>query len=784
MREFINIIQKRWFLFVLCLLPLTIVNIILFTSAKDDFAEDLAKPLGNPEQIAQSFSASSNEAGGGIRFELKLDIDASNFPLAEADELQFLLGTHNSRPRVIAGEIKIADSACVFLAEETRLLDNQFAHFVLRQPCEISPASSYRANLVLILKGTSHLSLWMRRAPLDSANDQKLAFSITEDQSRAYAIGLVTPKNHGEPITRLHKLAYMWDFNESLPFFLFGLELLFLIWSLAVFKILAQIFDVQTRPIFGTLISTALLLFSSSGLISVLTPPLQAPDEPDHLLGYLQLTGQSARTEELKDFAKNTHFERIKFQREQFFRASDIGAPYPTAWASHVSAAKPQVRSSTITFIWSLYHQLIDEGTSIAKTILSLRLFNAVLWGLCLLIPLLLAATQARNAFNTMCGNLSFFLAIPVLSFFSMYISDFSITVVIAVSSTLLLSLIPKVKNLILVAVLSGLLIQLSLAGNKAGAAVLIVFLPLAWHGLYCRSMSDFTSRRSFTAIFKDGFIYWTITGLFAYLPLIPLHTIHLRVLAAELRPIYTWIPRLREFITVDDYYKLALALAAVGLVGYLLLGLMGILFLKLSSARIQAKLSKLAGYGLFFMMMFVVIFPIYSLFSDHLPSLQNIEVPMKPDFLAYFKNVFKVILTSLRLNHFDFYMQSSFWGGFGWLDTIPNRWYLAFQNGLFIVLILQFLRYWRRTAPLYGLVTIGFWMLASLTLIAFLAYFELHRGSNLHGRYLIPAYVFNCGLLLIRPKMKTSETVGWVMLLYPVFWTYVLMLLLHRYLG
>jgi hypothetical protein len=142
-------------------------------------------------------------------------------------------------------------------------------------------------------------------------------------------------------------------------------------------------------------------------------------------------------------------------------------------------------------------------------------------------------------------------------------------------------------------------------------------------------------------------------------------------------------------------------------------------------------------------------------------PVLVNAEMVRPVSAQAYVADVFRVAATGLRLRDHDFYLSSSFWTGFGWLDTLPGEGLvtlLVLVAAVPMILLLVHAGrsgHLRRTAWL-ALLSGG----AAASLLAYAASsFYLRR--SLHGRYMLGLYLVTLGIgysvtaLLPRARMS-----------------------------
>src|SRR5262249_51805881 len=100
----------------------------------------------------------------------------------------------------------------------------------------------------------------------------------------------------------------------------------------------------------GSALAAAGLALLYPGLV----PPLQAADEPTHLLNYAQVTGSKRVPGETERWAAAAHFERIRFHDMERFRPSDRGRPMKVAWTGMEDLPYEPQRSSAMLKAWPL----------------------------------------------------------------------------------------------------------------------------------------------------------------------------------------------------------------------------------------------------------------------------------------------------------------------------------------------------------------------------------------------------------------------------------------------
>jgi hypothetical protein len=108
--------------------------------------------------------------------------------------------------------------------------------------------------------------------------------------------------------------------------------------------------------------------------------------------------------------------------------------------------------------------------------------------------------------------------------------------------------------------------------------------------------------------------------------------------------------------------------------------------------------------------------------------------------------------LAFFRLRHSDGLLSTTFWAGFGWLDTIPPDWFIGVLSGcsgcaLIALLLSRRSQGKQELRPALLLVCAGF-----LVTLAVYAVTTLRFSPDLHGRYLIGLYLAFLSICWIPP--------------------------------
>jgi hypothetical protein len=154
--------------------------------------------------------------------------------------------------------------------------------------------------------------------------------------------------------------------------------------------------------------------------------------------------------------------------------------------------------------------------------------------------------------------------------------------------------------------------------------------------------------------------------------------------------------------------------------------------------SRWAAALARAVGY----MLSAAVALSLGGSLLVRFPTLATREVWSPGSVIEYVKHVLLVGLTSLRLVGPDLLLSTSFWGGFGWIDTVlPPALVIVLTTGLAAGLILTGWSIARRRDPRHAAWTVILGVSGTATLAAY-AVSTYFLDRNLHGRYLIGLYV------------------------------------------
>lgn len=675
------------------------------------------------------------------------------------DEIRLVFGTFETSPSLQYGWLQVAGRGCAFQASSTRLLQNGGVVFRRAGTCGPAPRGPADATLRLAVEGPARYAraaVWTVAPAPGSAP----LLAVTAFGQTLGVAGRAVMFRGGPGVARIRLLAFMWDVRVR-----------YLAGVLAIALVLVMGGSVLVTR--ATAWSSALSAFAiATGLAlsyAVLVPPLQAPDEPDHLLSFAQLTGRPALAEATSAWARRIHFYRTTFIGGERFTPADRETPYGRDWdPAKVFAENVRHRSSTATRLWQALAPVVPDQAPHA--LLLFRCADAIVFGAAFALgTALLSATAAVSLSGLLALIL---LAVPTLPFFGMHMSELTLTifafVVAGYGAVLLLE--PSGAAGRAAGPLLGVAIALVAAGPRSGWPSLVAVAALGAG----RMLSAPRERTR-----SPGDTLWFWSGL--AVPGIVLFGTRL-----------LWIPSPSydqwHLTSVDPRAGISSASFLLALSGGACCGALGewLLGRVVSIPRALAYVARACAAAGAVAIAATLAWSTWA----RLPMLKTVESVAPDSALAYVQSVLVTLGTWARVSGFDFLTWTSLWGGFGWADAILPAAAISIVTVLAAgAAMLTSIAAARSADGRQAVVIVcGVAGLAASAAAAALSSYGLHR--NVHGRYLIGACVIGLCLLVAPAVLAPGRRVPpWVRATALLAFcggvhAFALMFLLEKYFG
>lgn len=640
-----------------------------------------------------------------------------------------LLATYGGRPTLDEAVLEWLDGRCTYRSAPGAVLENnQTLDLIKDAGCRADENTPANLRLTVRLKERgARVAVWVHQPPPGVVQSPEL-MRIWEGDPGTQAAGIVrgTYVEEGERPRRIALLNYVWNIAADPTWIWVTLVVAGGLTALGVLLLTRRTDGGASdrADIFRGAAACASLAFALGILYATFVPPLQAPDEPAHLLAFANSSGRASMLTGAESLARRGHLQRLRFHGNERFRPGDIGRPFPEPWGPEVYAHVVEGRSLT-TFWWWKATGGLTRGLTTPRTLLTARLANALLFAIAIGVTALLLASAAPPVGTRLLPSIVLLL-IPTLPFFATHLSEFALLtdayILFAASVCVLLADGPMVHR---IGFPLGASIALALLSGRSAAPILPLFLA-ALTARVLLGQRNGTPRTTAT--------FWLTCG--AGLAVFPAFVSD--AFSRGLWPGDTamgaagWFRQTAELLRTHP----ALLLASVP-IGYAAELLVQRLRPMRDAARARAA-ARAAGYAL----AAVVVLSLALSLVVPFPSLATREVSSPPNVAAYVFRVLIVGLTSLRLARPDLLLSSSFWGGFGWIDAVlPAGVVIALTTIVAAGLILTGVSIARRRdiRQMFWVLMLGAGGTAALAAYA-VANFFVNR--NLHGRYLVGLYL------------------------------------------
>jgi hypothetical protein len=514
--------------------------------------------------------------------------------------------------------------------------------------------------------------------------------------------------------------------------------------------VVVLLFPRRTASARTSAVAFGLIIGPLFGLWALVMPPLQGADEPDHLLSGYQLAAPPADVAPLQaalaDEAKRVHFERIKFQRTEGFNAADTLSPYPVAWARHVAAFDLPGRSALESGLFRFHRPRAENApfTYLLQLRLLIGLWVAACGAACAWVLTRVNDGETPAGFHAVVALLALTPSVP---HFSTHVSNYGFLIGSLLLVLCSASVRPRTERqgTLKFAALGVAFAFCALSGRAGITALALV--PLA--SLWKPAVPGISSMR-----------LWSTAFVAFAAPLVFAKPQSFAFLGRGFSVIAAWAPNVPANLLLVGLFGVACVVMA--LVDHELAK-------RASPASYttapegrrptQGERRIYAGAAGFFLLVLIVpwAFPV--------TPLRDNETVEALKGVAYVLEVVPRFFAGLGISNPEYFLTSSYWSGFGWLDTTFSRRLLRVLKCVPAALaLLAIAGWWYRSdgkRPLAFLASS--WLLAGIA-VALLAFAISFERVNLHGRSLVlPYMVLLAGALLPLAMGRANRELNWV---------------------
>ena len=660
--------------------------------------------------------------GGQSTYRLRLAASQAS-KLLQQPEIRLRVADYEKTRTIVSAAISAPAANCGYSARTgERFPSNGALLFVRREACApVSDDAHLELILTIQLDRPGPIGVWTSEAPPPRPG---MEIFITDRSSGNVArdvVGSAGRSDQSESMSRLALLNYVWQVSQSTWWLIASFVIAATLVAIGVFvladtRIVSGETSISTRT--HSAIGAACVALAFAVGYACAIPPFQAADESHHFAGLAAFLGTPELDVEATHLSQVGHVDQIRFHPEEHFNPSDVGHLGEALTVGIVPDA--DVRGTGVFAVWYVFAPLL-RGRGPAETLLTARVLNALVFSAAvgLFVYLVAAFTPSRWPMLDVFP----ILIIPTMPFFGMQLSNYAplcaAYIVIAAAVSILAWDGPQ-------SWVAGPV----LGGAWAGAILLSrSALPLAPLLLAC-----VLARLTFH---RDGRRESAGTVIAFWVGLSLPCAVALALLPGPLREL---VERALA-LTAGTHERGAVAALPWILIGAAVAGAMVEMRWRTSEGQRQERVDRFVIRVAWVGAVLVGVSMALSLFISYPgappPDQAHVTSPGR-----YVAGMLLAGFTMFRFRHPDFMTSTSFWGAFGWLDTILPEWAvttLAVSSGLALSATLVWIARKRR-GPSGAVFLLILGLVAGFALSAFSVIRT--TPAALHGRYLLGIYI------------------------------------------
>ncbi len=648
--------------------------------------------------------------------------------LASRRAIEILAANFNTNPRIESAELVVVGTGCRFatspMAEWPRNTTLSFARG--RGCARLQGVPTGALELIVRFNGPGRIGVWTFR-PVGRPTDPNVIYlpdpAWTDLGLQVELRGNYVDSAGLSRYRRADLLAYVWSVSE-------GSTWVWIATAFAIALLILGVLAASTAP--GATVRVRARQLAGAGFLCagglsllyvVVVPPFQAPDEPSHFLGYALVTDNQHLMDEAARWGWASHFERLRGHPEARFRPSDMDHPYLVSW--QLVSAVGFSRSSVTVPLWQRLSVLLRDLPA-PWQFLILRLINAAVFSLAIaasvaMITLFAGARRPESA-------IALLLLVPTLPFFATYVSNYApvVAAYTLIASACLILFVDGPR-----AHFAGIPLGLGLALAVASTRSALPMLVLASIVVGTRLMLGIKEKGILPAAIFWGGLYagaaalaWSLTEKYS---------------AGIVSDLARTAPRLGTAASIAGSHPFVVAVAGLAIVALLERG--GRVLRRRWGGPVRQIVARTIAPACLAGMVLVIGNLVASLLVP-LPHLTSAAESSSVTLSGYVLQALATTATPFRFTDPDFLLSTTFWGAFGWVDTILPKLMLALLSVSCAVATLVMLRELSRTKDVRQFCWLIGMALAFFAALAVYAAAMYWSAPDLHGRYLIGAYL------------------------------------------
>lgn len=676
--------------------------------------------------------------------------------LLSHDRVLLLITTFETRPRLIHGLLRVEGAPCVFETPTgAALRNNAYVVFERDPACRIPVGEMLpgRVDVTVRFDGPGRIGIVASPMMPERVPSESLTLAAYNAAGPA-GVPVVRARYgyplDGEPLRRVDLLAAMWNLPGGVGLIWALLAVAWLLMGGGAAILVSGRGAAGWRSVSVRAAASAVAAIGLALCYVVLVPPLHGPDEPDHLLAFADSVGRPELRTQTEDLARVGHFDRIHRSGEEQFRTGDVGHPLPVTWDPRDVFAHDITRRSVTTWAWWQMVGPFSRPFDAAGTLLLIRVANALLFGLAVALAFLLLTWTSEARPAAVQPVVLALLLVPALPFFAIHVSEFAVlTAVYIVLAGIVAALFLDGHRAYALGLPLGLAISLVLASGRSALPLVPALLAIA-AGRAVVGSRHHSSSKAATRVFWGGFA----VGLLVF-PFVSTQAFRMGLWPDDTGHVPSTIRPYAEYLR---HHPFVLVLFAP--VGFAVERVM--VWFRRRVGRRWVTWGTLGLRALCLLTAAAIVGTLTWSLVTRFPVLATLETARPASATRYVTEVLVVALTGLRLWNHDFLLSTSFWGGFGWVDTIPPVWFISLVVllhalvGVVLLIRLACADEWRRPAWL-GILAAG-WTTA-LGLYAVASYI---LDRNVHGRYLVGLYLIALAVAWCAASLGTAGRPPW----------------------